>query len=60
MSSPLNNQFIIPTFKAVGATKITGQQSNNPCIYLAGNSLGALSKLSEQYVREELNIWGTS
>ena len=59
MCSPLNDEFIIPTLKAVGATIITGD-GNDPCTYLAGNSLGALSKRSERYVREELRVWGTS
>lgn len=59
MSSPLNDEFIIPTLKAVGATKFTGEEVG-PCTYLAGNSLGALSKRSERYVQEELRVWGTS
>lgn len=33
--------------------------ADRPCTYLAGNSLGALSKRSERLVQEELHAWAT-
>jgi kynureninase len=76
--SALSNEFVLPTNKAVGATRILGEDgqrvtlfikfsdskymtctADKPCIYLAGNSLGALSKRSERLVQEELRAWAT-
>jgi hypothetical protein len=34
--------------------------ADRSCIYLAGNSLGALSKRSEMLVQEELHVWATA
>jgi len=51
------NEFILPTNKAVGAIHVEDQDS--PCIYLCGNSLGALPKQSQKFVQEEFEVWGT-
>jgi kynureninase len=76
-ASTLSSEFLLPTNKAVGASKILGESgqcyiacqlllnkknrlrsaANRSCIYLAGNSLGALSKRSEKLVQEELRAW---
>ncbi|KAL0071503.1 Kynureninase (L-kynurenine hydrolase) [Marasmius tenuissimus] len=51
---PLRDEFVIPTNREVGAT----EANDNPCVYLCGNSLGAMSKKSKQLVQEELDVWG--
>ncbi|KAF9264796.1 kynureninase [Marasmius fiardii PR-910] len=54
-SLPLRDEFVLPTNREVGATNA----DHNPCVYLCGNSLGAMSKKSKQLVQEELDVWGT-
>ncbi|KAG7092343.1 hypothetical protein E1B28_008704 [Marasmius oreades] len=52
---PLRDEFVLPTNGEVGATEAHG----SPCVYLCGNSLGAMSQKSKQLVQEELDVWGT-
>lgn len=44
------------SFSAVFAIDL--DEVDNPCTYLCGNSLGALPKRAEEFVRQELEIWG--
>ena len=75
ITGTLSNEFVLPTNKAVGANRVIGDDgqfshrvpnshtqkhvADRPCIYLAGNSLGALSKRSEKLVQDELHAWAT-
>lgn len=70
----LSDEFILPTNKAMGATRLldtagrsrcrwiaselTIYTADSPCIYFVGNSLGPLSKRSETLLKEELGVWG--
>ncbi|KAL0569890.1 Kynureninase (L-kynurenine hydrolase) [Marasmius crinis-equi] len=51
---PLRDEFVLPTNRQVGAT----ETNDDPCIYLCGNSLGAMSKNSKKLIEEELDVWG--
>ncbi|KAJ7710002.1 pyridoxal phosphate-dependent transferase [Mycena rosella] len=57
MASPLSNEFVLPTNKAIGAS--SHPEPDSICTYLCGNSLGPLSKRSKALVEQELNAWGT-
>ncbi|KAJ7046686.1 pyridoxal phosphate-dependent transferase [Mycena alexandri] len=57
MSSPLSDEFVLPTNKEIGATN--HPEPDSTCTYLCGNSLGPLSKRSSVLVQEELRVWGT-
>ncbi|KAJ7489805.1 pyridoxal phosphate-dependent transferase [Mycena galericulata] len=57
MSSPLSDEFVLPTNKQIGATG--HPEPDSTCTYLCGNSLGPLSKRSKTLVQQELNAWGT-
>ncbi|KZP24787.1 kynureninase [Athelia psychrophila] len=56
----LSDEFVLPTNKGVHATRQLDQAADDPCIYLVGNSLGALSKRSETLVKEELGVWAST
>ncbi|KAF7969031.1 hypothetical protein HWV62_28652 [Athelia sp. TMB] len=53
----LSSEFILPTNRGVGATAAE-LDPDAPCVYLVGNSLGALSTRSAALVKEELGAWG--
>ncbi|KLO12610.1 kynureninase [Schizopora paradoxa] len=52
--------FVLPTFRSFvdeGSSDIAIEDLDKPCTYLCGNSLGALPKRADEYVRQELEIW---
>ncbi|KAF7363366.1 Kynureninase [Mycena sanguinolenta] len=57
MSTPLSDEFLLPTNKEIGAT--SHPEPDSTCTYLCGNSLGPLSKRSKALVEEELQVWGS-
>ncbi|KAG2041712.1 pyridoxal phosphate-dependent transferase [Suillus americanus] len=54
----LSREFIIPSNRDIRA-KISGENVDQRCTYLCGNSLGPLTKRSKAFLQEELNVWGT-
>ncbi|CAL1704841.1 unnamed protein product [Somion occarium] len=57
--SGFRDQFILPTYRSMKASKVPENDQDSPCTYLCGNSLGLLPKRSKQLVEEELAVWGT-
>lgn len=58
MSLPLRDEFVLPSNRQVGASENL-VAADEPCVYLCGNSLGAMSKKSKQLVQEEVEVWAT-
>jgi kynureninase len=42
-----------------GSADKVSEDAGEPSLYMCGNSLGPLSRLSKQYVQEELEAWGS-
>ncbi|EIN07460.1 kynureninase [Punctularia strigosozonata HHB-11173 SS5] len=59
LSLPARDEFRIPTNKDIGATSLAREVAHDTCVYMCGNSLGALPKRSEELVKEEFAVWGT-
>ncbi|KAJ4488102.1 pyridoxal phosphate-dependent transferase [Lentinula aciculospora] len=55
---PLRSEFLLPTNNEVGANRLPNE-SDQPCTYLCGNSLGLMSKRSKELVEEEMSVWAT-
>jgi kynureninase len=36
----------------------SGPDENENCIYLCGNSLGLKPKMADEYMKEQLEMWG--
>ncbi|KAG8996912.1 Kynureninase (L-kynurenine hydrolase) [Tulasnella sp. JGI-2019a] len=53
-------EFILPTNRGIGATKVAQDLQDEPCTYFVGNSLGPLPKRSRELLNEEINVWATS
>ncbi|EGN95407.1 hypothetical protein SERLA73DRAFT_186379 [Serpula lacrymans var. lacrymans S7.3] len=59
LSTPLLDDFAIPTNTDIGATRLPETTADDSCAYLCGNSLGPLSKQSEKLINDELKVWRT-
>jgi len=57
--SKFRNEFVIPSNKSMKAIKVKDEFQDEPCAYLAGNSLGLLAKRSQKLVNEEMSAWAT-
>ncbi|TCD69741.1 Kynureninase (L-kynurenine hydrolase) [Steccherinum ochraceum] len=57
--SRFRDEFLLPTNRTMKATKISEDQQDNACAYLAGNSLGLMAKRSRTLVEEEMSVWAT-
>ncbi|EMD38425.1 hypothetical protein CERSUDRAFT_113581 [Gelatoporia subvermispora B] len=53
----LRDEFAIPTNKQIGATAVGAELEDEPCTYMAGNSLGLMPKRAKKLVQEELDVW---
>ncbi|KAF8334063.1 uncharacterized protein EI90DRAFT_3121423 [Cantharellus anzutake] len=53
------NEFHLPVASATGADLLGSSGVDEPITYLVGNSLGLLSKRSQQLINEELSVWAT-
>src|SRR5947199_8476311 len=51
----LREEFLIPTNEGVGASN--HPQPQKECIYFCGNSLGLQPKLTQSFVKAELDTW---
>ncbi|KII88612.1 hypothetical protein PLICRDRAFT_54440 [Plicaturopsis crispa FD-325 SS-3] len=54
----LRHEFVFPTNRSIGATRLGDDLADEPCTYLCGNSLGPLSRRAQALVNEELDVWG--
>ncbi|KAG8954725.1 Kynureninase (L-kynurenine hydrolase) [Tulasnella sp. 424] len=52
-------EFKLPTNKGIKATAVQDDLQDEPCVYFVGNSLGPLSKRSQELLNEELDIWAS-
>ncbi|KAI0748258.1 kynureninase [Daedaleopsis nitida] len=57
--SKFRDEFVVPTFRQMNATKVPAEIADEPCTYLCGNSLGLLPKRARKLVEEELDVWST-
>ncbi|KAK7693603.1 hypothetical protein QCA50_003172 [Cerrena zonata] len=57
--SSFRDEFVLPSYRSIKATKVSEDMQDSPCTYLCGNSLGALPKRSKKLVEEELAVWGS-
>jgi len=55
----LRSEFVLPTNRSIGATIAAQTKPDESCVYLCGNSLGAMPKKSETLVVDELSVWGS-
>ncbi|KAF5391367.1 hypothetical protein D9757_002003 [Collybiopsis confluens] len=53
---PMKTEFMLPTNGEVGANRFPND-TEKPCTYLCGNSLGLQSKRSRELVEKEMNVW---
>lgn len=53
------DEFILPTNRSINATLASQTAPDVSCTYLCGNSLGAMPRLAEKRVHEELRVWAT-
>ncbi|KAH7923501.1 kynureninase [Leucogyrophana mollusca] len=54
-----DGEFLIPSNREIGASRVPEALADQRCTYLCGNSLGPLSKRSQSLLQEELQVWAT-